>query len=315
MPKVSVIINVYNGEKTLRETIESVLAQTYTNWELIIWDDCSTDGSVEVAEAYDDHRIRCFRSEENRGLGISRFAALDQAEGEWVGYVDQDDLWSEDKLALQIELVAAKPNVGLVYGRTLKFYPNGKLLEYDHRHEFEPLPEGDIFERLFIDSCFIAIGSALFRRAAFASLANMPNEVDDCTDYYMYLAFAREYEVAAVQDVVCFYRIHAGNMSHTHGLRMQREILQIINSWSDAISLQLASRRHKVHSTVLAVHQLQSSEGVMAGLKTLLSDGAVGYLLSRPFARLFRAIRRRVRTPYWARPGNISRAQLIMARE
>jgi len=313
MPEVSIIINVYNGEVTLRETIDSVLAQTYSDWELIIWDDCSSDSSAEIIASYDEPRIQYFRSEKNCGLGPSRTAALDCAVGEWVGFLDQDDLWTANKLALQIELAASRPNVGLVYGRALKFYPDGTLVDYDHRHEFRPLPEGDIFEQLFVDSCFIAIGTVLFRRSAFETVPALPAGISACPDYHMYLAFSRVYEVAAVQNIVCYYRIHAGNMSHTYGLRMQREILQIVDSWSDALPPRLASRRRKVHSTVLAVHQLQSAGGFKAGLMTLLTDGAIGYLLSRPFARGMRVIRRKLRTPYWVRSGDISETQIAVA--
>src|SRR5690606_32474071 len=113
-------------------------------WELIAWDDGSTDGTWAVLSAYDDPRIKRYASDRNRGLARARMAALEKATGEWVGFVDQDDLWTPDKLALQLAVADEDPEVGFIYGRALKFFPDGRKLDYDHRHEFAPLPEGDI---------------------------------------------------------------------------------------------------------------------------------------------------------------------------
>jgi glycosyltransferase involved in cell wall biosynthesis len=301
VPLVSVIINVYNGEPTLRETIDSVLAQTFSDWELIVWDDCSTDGSVALVRAYREPRIKHYLSERNRGLGPSRFAALEHASGQWFAFVDQDDVWTRDKLALQLARADAEQGVGFVYGRAVKFFPNGKRVDYDHRHEYAPLPEGDIFEKLFVDSCFIAISTVLFSRRALDAVPPLPDYISACPDYFLFIAIARRYRVAAVQDPICHYRIHTGNMTRSHGQRMQVEILRLIDDWSHALSPELVATRRMVHSTVHAVHQMRSPPSFAAGVKTLLRAGGVLYLLSRPFARLHRSIRRRLMTPYWRR--------------
>jgi glycosyltransferase involved in cell wall biosynthesis len=301
VPRVSVIINVYNGEATLRETIDSVLNQSCTDWELIVWDDCSTDGSVAIVRDYGESRIKHFVSDRNRGLGPSRFAALEHASGQWFAFVDQDDVWTKEKLALQLARAEADPEAGFVYGRAVKFFQNGKRVDYDHRHEYGPLPEGDIFESLFVDSCFIAISTVLFSRRAFEAVPPLPGYISACPDYFLFLAIARKYRVAAVQEPICHYRIHAGNMSHSHGQRMQHEILRLIDDWSHALSPKLTAKRRRVHSTVLAVHQMRSPRTFFAGVHTLLKAGGVLYLLSRPFVRAYRGIRRRLVTPYWQR--------------
>ena len=104
MPLVSVIMNVRNGASTLREALDSVMAQTFTDWELIVWDDRSTDDSAQIVARYSDPRIRYFLSPEETSLGKARDTAIRQARGEWLAFLDQDDLWMPRKLEMQMAL-------------------------------------------------------------------------------------------------------------------------------------------------------------------------------------------------------------------
>ena len=165
-------MNVRNGAQTLREAIASVLAQTSQDWELIVWDDRSTDNSAAIAAEYRDARIHYYLSPEDVALGKARADAIRQAGGEWIAFLDQDDVWMPHKLESQLAL--AQGDVGLIYGRTVRFYPSGFERDYDHAHEYKPLPEGDIFSQLFTDSCFIAMSSAMFRRSAIESVGGIP---------------------------------------------------------------------------------------------------------------------------------------------
>ncbi len=101
-PLVSVIINCYNGEEYLRETLESLVAQSYTNWELIFWDNRSTDGTADVVREFSDERIRYHLAPEHTGLGAARNLALEKAAGDWLAFLDADDLWHPEKLAEQV---------------------------------------------------------------------------------------------------------------------------------------------------------------------------------------------------------------------
>ena len=102
---VSIIMPSYNTAPYIKETIQSVLNQTYTNWELIIVDDCSTDNTDEVLETIKDNRIRYFKNEKNSGAAISRNKALREAKGQWIAYLDSDDLWMPEKLEKQIKFM------------------------------------------------------------------------------------------------------------------------------------------------------------------------------------------------------------------
>lgn len=103
---VSVIMPSYNTAKYISETIESVLTQTYTNWELIIVDDCSTDNTDEVVKPFlSDDRIKYIKNEKNSGAAVSRNRALREAKGKWIAFLDSDDLWVTEKLEKQIEFM------------------------------------------------------------------------------------------------------------------------------------------------------------------------------------------------------------------
>ena len=105
---VSIIMPSYNCGRFVRETIESVLAQTYSNWELLFVDDCSTDETEIIVCSFNDSRIHYFKNEQNSGAAISRNRALREAKGRWIAFLDSDDLWLPEKLEHQIRFMEAK---------------------------------------------------------------------------------------------------------------------------------------------------------------------------------------------------------------
>ena len=115
-PLVSIITPNYNCGKFIALTIESVLAQTYTNWEMLIQDDCSTDNSFEIALEYakKDHRVKVFRNEKNSGAAITRNNAIEIAQGKYLAFLDSDDIWFPEKLEKQLEFMQ-KNNCDFVF--------------------------------------------------------------------------------------------------------------------------------------------------------------------------------------------------------
>ncbi len=302
IPRVSVIMNVRNGEAALREAIDSVLAQTFEGWELIFWDDQSTDGSAALFHTYDDPRFRYFLSEDLTHVGAARDRAIRVARGEWLGLLDQDDIWLPDKLEKQMRIADADSQAAIIYGRAVTFTPDGKTREYDRYHEFETLPEGNIFERLFIDSSFIPASALMMRRSAVLDLGPMPAEVRISPDYYWVTALARKYPARAVQEVVTRYRLHEGNMSKSLRREMQLEILWLIDRWKDALAPHIVRRRLRIHQTIVAYVELCRPGTFVHGLVRLLTRGSILYMLQQAIARPYRAVKRRVITPEWQKP-------------
>lgn len=106
-PLVSIIMPVYNSSKNLNRAIDSVIKQTYQNWELLITDDCSTDNSVEIAKlaAEKDHRIKVFSLNKNSGAAVARNNSISKAGGDFIAFLDSDDLWIPEKLQIQINFM------------------------------------------------------------------------------------------------------------------------------------------------------------------------------------------------------------------
>ncbi len=102
---VSIIMPSWNTGEFITESIQSVLNQTYTNWELIIIDDCSSDDTDQIIESFNDERIKYLKNEKNCGAALTRNRGLREARGEWIAFLDSDDLWSSDKLEKQIEFM------------------------------------------------------------------------------------------------------------------------------------------------------------------------------------------------------------------
>ncbi|MFS8117396.1 MAG: glycosyltransferase family 2 protein, partial [Microcoleus sp.] len=111
-PQVSVIIPAYNGDRYIVQAVESVFAQTYTNWEIIVVDDGSTDETHQVLQPYLD-KIR-YIYQENRGVAAARNRGIQEAKGEFIAFLDQDDFFLPDKLAAQIALFRQQPSLGIV---------------------------------------------------------------------------------------------------------------------------------------------------------------------------------------------------------
>lgn len=123
---VSIIMPTFNSIKTVKDSIKSVLEQSYLNWELLITDDCSTDGTYEYILSLDDERIRVFRNKINSGAGASRNISIKNAKGRYIAFLDSDDLWHKDKLYIQISFMKSK-NLGLCYSGYQKIGMNGAL--------------------------------------------------------------------------------------------------------------------------------------------------------------------------------------------
>lgn len=126
-PSVSVVLIFLDGEPYMREAIDSVVDQTYDDWELLLVDDGSTDGSTELARAYADRwgpEVRYLEHEGHRNLGMSatRNLGIGEARGEYVAFIDADDVWLPQKLTEQVEVLASHPDVAMVYGRDLYWH-------------------------------------------------------------------------------------------------------------------------------------------------------------------------------------------------
>lgn len=125
---VSVIMPAYNSAKYISDSVNSVIAQTYPDWELLIADDCSTDNTVEIINSFSDPRIKLLKNKRNSGAAESRNYALREAKGKWIAFLDSDDIWAPDKLKKQLEFMKSN---GYAFTYTdYRICLNGKWMPY-----------------------------------------------------------------------------------------------------------------------------------------------------------------------------------------
>jgi glycosyltransferase involved in cell wall biosynthesis len=141
---VSAIIIFLNAEKFMEEAVESVLAQSYDNWELLLVDDGSEDNSATIARGYERKyrsRVRCFEHDghKNQGMSASRNLGLYRARGEYIAFLDADDVWMPHKLEQQVAIMDSRAEAAMVYGRTLIWFSWSGGPEDEHRDHFFPL--------------------------------------------------------------------------------------------------------------------------------------------------------------------------------
>lgn len=132
IPKVSIVMPAYNAAKTIAESINSVLAQSFTDWELIIVDDCSTDETAKILNKYVQQEVRIIFVKNNQNLGVaeSRNRAIAMAKGQWVAFLDSDDLWRSDKLEKQVVLMQSNSGIDMTYTASGFIDVNGNSYDY-----------------------------------------------------------------------------------------------------------------------------------------------------------------------------------------
>jgi len=208
MPIISVIIPAYNAEKTIKETIESVLNQTVTDFEVLVINDGSTDGTLDVIDGIKDERLRVF-SYPHAGVAPTRNRGLVHAVGEYISFLDADDLWTPDKLEAQLKALQENPQAAVAYSWTdwidelRQFLRAGGYITEN----------GRVYEKLLVRD-FIESGSnPLIRAEAFQSVGNFDESLEFSEDWDMWLRLAACYEFVAVPSAQILYRISPNSAS------------------------------------------------------------------------------------------------------
>jgi glycosyltransferase involved in cell wall biosynthesis len=222
MPTISVIIPVYNGEKTIKQTIESVLNQTFRDFELLIINDGSQDATLEIIQAINDERIQVF-SYQNSGVSASRNRALTKAKGEFISFIDADDLWTPNKLELQLKALQDNPQAAVAYSWSDWIDESGQFL----RSGGHITVNGKAYEKLLLRD-FIESGSnPLIRKQALDEVGYFEQSVTPAEDWDMWLRLAARYEFVTVEVPQILYRI-SPNSASFNIVKMEAGSLKVI---------------------------------------------------------------------------------------
>ncbi|MEH2297126.1 glycosyltransferase [Nostoc sp.] len=222
MTSISVIIPSYNSEKTIKTTIESVLSQSFSDLELIIINDGSTDSTLEIISNFQDSRIKIF-SFENSGGNISRNRGLKHAAGKFVSFLDADDIWTADKLARQLQALQENLGVMVAYSWTDYIDENGEFL----LSGMHITVNGDVYEKLLVSN-FLENGSnALIQRVAIIELGGFDESLNAGQDWDMWLRLACKFDFVCVPSVQILYRISPNSLS-SNLARQEKGCLQVL---------------------------------------------------------------------------------------
>ena len=198
--KVSIIIPVYNAEKFIGETIESVISQTYTNWEILILNDMSTDRSYEIIQEYaqKDGRIKVINSEKNIGVVEGRNRLINEADGEYIAFLDADDYWKEDKLEKQIEFMKNK-DIAISCTEYTRVTENGKPI--NEIKIKEEITYRDLLKNNYLGCLTVVYNAGKLGKRYF-------KELEKNEDYVLWLEIVKDVNtIYGLKENLAYYRV------------------------------------------------------------------------------------------------------------
>ena len=228
-PLVSVIINCYNGEKYLKEAIDSVLCQTYSNWEIIFWDNLSIDNSAQIVKSYASDKIKYYLIDKHFSLGFARNEAVKKANGEYIAFLDVDDIWLPNKLTEQIKLFENNSRIGMVYSDCFNMYPNGEKILTSTFFKYK---SGIVFKELLINN-FITLSTVVIPKNVIEEVGYFVN-FQIAEEHDLFIKIAHKYEIDYISSPLAIYRYHSSNRSKDLELAFN-ENKQILEFWKNLL--------------------------------------------------------------------------------
>ena len=229
-PSVSINLCCYNSERYLRETLDSIINQTYKDWELIIINDGSTDSTEPIIHEYIKQGYPIiYHYQENKGLGFSRNEALKRSQGKYIAFIDHDDLWMPKKLEKQIPLFD-DPEVGLVFCDTIFFNEKGKSRrDYSERKYLT----GWCFSELLTDY-FLSMPAVVIRRAVLDGKdVWFDQRFNICEEADLFRRIAYKWKLSMVNEPLAKWRVHSSSLTWTSGHLFYEETLQMLDNFHD----------------------------------------------------------------------------------
>lgn len=203
---ISVIMSVYNEAEYIRESVESILAQTVKDFEFIIIDDCSSDNTVEIIKSYRDDRIKLYVNETNNGLTKNLNKALKLCSGEYIARMDGDDICKPDRFAKQLNFFANHPDVDLISCR-MQTFGTGE------RKYRTPVTNDDILDKMLINAVMPHPGFMMRGTLVYDDGFEYDENLVTAQDYDLESRIAKEHRLGMIPDYALFYRLHEGQVS------------------------------------------------------------------------------------------------------
>ena len=212
-PRVSVLMPVYKTKSThLKEAIQSILNQTFEDFEFLILDDCPSDDREAIVKSFKDHRIQYLKNDKNSGITFSRNKLIDLAKGEYLAVMDHDDVSLPERFEEQIKVLDAHPEIGVV-GCWVERFPNVKVAKYPQNNK-------DI-EQYLMQGCAIAHTAAMIRKSVLTNNnIRYEAEFSPSEDYRLWCILIGKTQFHNIQKILMKYRIHDSNTTKTQSDKM-----------------------------------------------------------------------------------------------
>lgn len=234
MQKVSVIIPTFNRANYIGEAIDSVLSQTYKDYEIVVVDDGSTDNTKEVLKKYSD-KIK-YVYQRNRGLSASRNRGIDESNGEYIGFLDSDDIWLSDKLEKQVDILDQGHNYAFVCSDSYVIDETGKIIKTFGKGIYNY----ETFESLYEEN-FVLVLTVLLRRRCLEDVGLFDETLSMSEDYDLWLRIAKRYKFKHLSSPLSKYRTHSGNMSKKNEV-LEREVKKVIDKYETTYDLSIVRK-------------------------------------------------------------------------
>lgn len=256
-PLVSVIIPTYNRAHYIAASIQSALDQTYPHLEVIVIDDGSTDNTAEILTRFDD-RVHCIK-QVNQGVAAARNTGLAQVQGQYIAFLDSDDLWLPDKLEKQIAALEARPEVGLIHSRMMEIDEHGNALNTETYTEDDL--RGHIYKRL-LRGVPIITSSVVVRQSVIAHIGSF-DHMRMGEDSDLWVRIAKHYEIDALLEPLVLWRIHAGKFERDPEELLNVHLYILNKQFRKPSNLGFVSRQqtYAFHYTLTLNRWLNSGDG------------------------------------------------------
>jgi glycosyltransferase involved in cell wall biosynthesis len=218
-PLISVIINTYNGEKYVQEAIQSVINQSYKNWEIIFWDNCSTDNTEVIVKKFKEKKIRYFKSIKLTSLYEARNLAVKKAKGKFICFLDSDDLWLKDKLNYQINFFNKNKDYQIQYSNYFTKLEKNNKKYLRHKKYFE---SGKITQNL-LNNYSIGILTVFLKKSIFSKIL-FDKKYNVIGDFDFFIKLSKQFKIAYIPKPLAVYRVHENNYSYKNLNRFISEL-------------------------------------------------------------------------------------------
>lgn len=211
MAEISVVIPTYNRAELLYNSINSVLSQTFSDFELIVVDDCSPDNTSAVLGSFSDKRLRVLRNSSNKGIAAVRNIGVTNSNGQYIAFLDDDDEWLPDKLEKQMKVLKSGPgSLVCVYSGSLIIGPGGDVVRTS-----VPIYRNKVLNELLLGN-FITTSTVFLKKSCFEKTGLFDEDIPFGEDYDMWIRIAEHFEYDFVPEPLTRYRVHPGSLTRNY---------------------------------------------------------------------------------------------------